>query len=199
MTRNGAPAGRSILGHVIQAVIALAAVTGIFLTVLRPQKVAIVEVPSQPELAARRDSLEREAERLQASIRALYQEHKELTEAIRVLSDSLATQQASHTRKDFWLITVIKTVPVLLVLAVSVALTPVLFVLDLAFLPFGAHFPILGALWSFAWDSVTVGWYWARATPLGVILGMILVLAGDGESVRRSRLTAKPRSGRYAT
>lgn len=175
----------SRVGLALQAIIAIAAVSTVIITA-RTQRVAIVELPSSEELAARRDSLEREAMQLRESLRVLDQRRAELNEAIQALSDSLQGARPSSAQRDLWLITVFKTFAVSVVLAFSIGLTPFAAAADIIALLFGAWFPILNVLWSFSWDTVTMDWYWNRATPLGVILGMVLVLGGDGASVRRS-------------
>jgi hypothetical protein len=179
------PTTTSRIALVLQCVTALAAVGGVFVALL-PQRVSIVDVPPPAELVARRDSITREIDRLRDSARILARQETVLKRALSALSDSLRVAKPINERTDLWIVTILKTFVVFLVLGLAIVSTPFVLIGDLIALLFGSSFPLVRGLWSFAWDSVTVGWYWQRATPLGLILGMVLVLAGDGASVRRS-------------
>ncbi len=185
---------------VITTITGLVAAIGIVVQISRPQEVNIVAFPAPEALAARRDSLEHEAIQLQESLLILNQRHAELNEAIRALSDSLQDQPIGSAELDSWLTTVLKTVVVYLVLAVSAVLTPFSMAADVIGLLFGLAFPLTKGLWAWSWDTVTINWYWQRATPLGIILGMALVFGGNGESTRRTKQAQRRgRRARYGT
>lgn len=179
----------------LQLLVALVTVAGLVVAIL-PQRVEIISVTMAPDVLARREFITRRIKQLEDSVATLNERRAALADSLNCLRAATATTTRAEHR-DFWLITVLKTLPVVLLLVLATIVTVFAFAADLVLLLFGLQFPLLQALWSFTWDTVTVGWYWDRATPLGAILGMILVLAGNGQSI--STTASAVRSSRRDT
>jgi hypothetical protein len=72
--------------------------------------------------------------------------------------------------------TALKTPAVLFLLYFSALVSVPALLIDVVSLPFGYSFPLLRAIWGWSWTTVTVGWYWQYASPLGIVIGSLLVL-----------------------
>lgn len=187
---------RSTIALWLQAATAVAAVAGVSLAVLRPQSVAIVSVAADQSVAAERDSLRREVRRLRDSIRVSRAAAPTATDRSSVVVDSRDLTRESVGPKDHWALTAAKAFPVCAALAGTTVVTPLLFAGDVLLLPFGRPFRMLRSAWSFSWNTVTVRWFWMRGSPFGLVLGLLLVLTGDGISTRATRKRGTSSRGR---
>jgi hypothetical protein len=79
--------------------------------------------------------------------------------------------------KDFFATTAVKTIIIFYVLILAVILTCATVVFDAVLIIWGFNFLLTRGVWAFVWQTVIIDWYWNHANMIGVLIGVLIVLA----------------------
>jgi hypothetical protein len=158
----------SVATILIAALAAAAAIAQVWLsastTLPTSQLQATTIVELRQEVIQRRESLSAEIRRLDVLI-------ADLTRAEVALTGSPVQQRPLDS---VWL-TALKTVAVYVVVGCSAVASFPALLLDVVGLLFGYSFPLLKGMWGWSWTTVTVDWYWRRASAVGIVTGVLLI------------------------
>jgi len=83
---------------------------------------------------------------------------------------------ATNAEIDIIPVTAIKTIAVAVVLAIAVVATVATGLVDVVLALFGHTFPATTWLWDFAWQTVTLEWFWASLNPIGAAIGAVALV-----------------------
>lgn len=140
--------------------------------------------PTTPQIISDRSIIE-ENRRLLTEKELLESEKRTLESKLKKLEDQIATIKKKKDSQleeiqpatDYWFVTALKTFVVYVTLVFSVILMFLTFLGDLLFgLLSGYSFSLTKGLWHFAWNKVTIGWYWEQSRWYGVVVGISLII-----------------------
>lgn len=139
--------------------------------------------PTTPQIISDRSIIE-ENRRLLEEKELIESEKRTIEKKLQKLEDQIAAIKKKGDSQleeiqpstDYWFVTALKTVVVYITLVFSATLTCFTFLGDLFGLPFGYSFSLTKGLWHFAWNKVTIGWYWEQSRWYGVVVGILLII-----------------------
>ena len=100
--------------------------------------------------------------------------------------DKITFESLQYISVPGLLMAVVKSLVVVLVLLLSLAISTAALVIDLILLLFTQlDFPLLSYIWNIAWEEVTMSWFWTATSGSSLFFGaLILLLLGGGLSRR---------------
>ncbi|TKJ33944.1 MAG: hypothetical protein CEE38_19050 [Planctomycetes bacterium B3_Pla] len=158
----------------VPAIAAIVTSLGVLYQVFVPNTPLVISdksiIEENKRLLAEKESLESKKAILETKLRELENQ----IAAIKRKGDS----QSDKTQPaiDYWIVTALKTIVVYITLIFSAFSTFLTFLGDLFLLLFGFSFVLTKGLWDFAWNKVTIGWYWEQARWYGVLAGILLIM-----------------------
>ena len=169
---------------IIPAIAALVTAFGTLYQALKPNDVLVV---SDKSIIRENDSMRNEMDRLIKEKDALDKQIKVMATQIDIKSYHPADEnkdvsiveaenQHSVLQFDKFWITALKTLAVYVCLFIAAMLTIVSLSVDIVSLPSGSGFHFTKALWEFAWNRVTIDWYWSVGTWYGILTGVGAIL-----------------------
>lgn len=156
---------------IVAAVAAIAAVAQAWISASQSPPLPQLQARSISEL---RIQIEERRDTLESEIAALDALLNDLSRAEAVLAGAPGISYEKSV--DPWWLSALKTVVIYIVLFFSVIVSIIALLLDLIALLFEFDFPLLRNIWNWSWREVTLGWYWQRASWIGIAAGVLLIL-----------------------